>query len=162
MVEALGHKLATHHSVIEPVSAAEPGTEICDAETASVTRDRKSGTIAEKIPTETARFESAWKSAVRKDWMVETEGTEPVGRRSPAPRLCDEGGQDCRRRRRSRTGPAHLPAIPRTRRGQCAGARPQRQRHSNKDKTARNRHDLINLFGSQSDLHPERPPSAKV
>jgi hypothetical protein len=33
MVEALGHKLATHHPVIEPVSAAEPGTEICDAET---------------------------------------------------------------------------------------------------------------------------------
>jgi hypothetical protein len=28
-----GHKLATHHPVIEPVSAAEPGTEICDAET---------------------------------------------------------------------------------------------------------------------------------
>jgi hypothetical protein len=26
MVEALGHKLATHHPVIEPVSAAEPGT----------------------------------------------------------------------------------------------------------------------------------------
>jgi hypothetical protein len=33
MVEAIGHKLATHHPVIEPVSAAEPGTEICDAET---------------------------------------------------------------------------------------------------------------------------------
>jgi hypothetical protein len=33
MVEAVGHKLATHHPVIEPVSAAEPGTEICDAET---------------------------------------------------------------------------------------------------------------------------------
>jgi hypothetical protein len=33
MVEALGHKLATHHPVIEPVSAAEAGTEICDAET---------------------------------------------------------------------------------------------------------------------------------
>jgi hypothetical protein len=33
MVEALGHKLGTHHPVIEPVSAAEPGTEICDAET---------------------------------------------------------------------------------------------------------------------------------
>jgi hypothetical protein len=26
VVEALGHKLATHHPVIEPVSAAEPGT----------------------------------------------------------------------------------------------------------------------------------------
>jgi hypothetical protein len=35
MVEAVGHKLATHHPVIEPVSAAEPGTEICDAETGS-------------------------------------------------------------------------------------------------------------------------------
>jgi hypothetical protein len=34
-VEAVGHKLATHHPVIEPVSAAEPGTEICDAETGS-------------------------------------------------------------------------------------------------------------------------------
>ena len=33
VVEAVGHKLATHHPVIEPVSAAEPGTEICDAET---------------------------------------------------------------------------------------------------------------------------------
>jgi hypothetical protein len=33
MVEAVGHKLATHHPVIEPVSATEPGTEICDAET---------------------------------------------------------------------------------------------------------------------------------
>ncbi len=33
MVEAVGHKLATHHPVIEPVSGAEPGTEICDAET---------------------------------------------------------------------------------------------------------------------------------
>jgi hypothetical protein len=33
MVEVVGHKLATHHSVIEPVSAAEPGTEVCDAET---------------------------------------------------------------------------------------------------------------------------------
>jgi hypothetical protein len=33
VVEAIGHKLATHHPVIEPVSAAEPGTEICDAET---------------------------------------------------------------------------------------------------------------------------------
>jgi len=32
MVEALGHKLATHHPVIEPVSAAEPGTEICDGD----------------------------------------------------------------------------------------------------------------------------------
>jgi hypothetical protein len=33
MVEAVGHKLATHHPVLEPVSAAEPGTEICHAET---------------------------------------------------------------------------------------------------------------------------------
>jgi hypothetical protein len=33
VVEVVGHKLATHHPVIEPVSAAEPGTEICDAET---------------------------------------------------------------------------------------------------------------------------------
>src|SRR5882672_2861656 len=33
MVEAVGHKLETHHPVIEPVSAAEPETEICDAET---------------------------------------------------------------------------------------------------------------------------------
>jgi hypothetical protein len=33
MVEAVGHKLATHHPVIEPVSTAEPGTEIRDAET---------------------------------------------------------------------------------------------------------------------------------
>ena len=33
MVEALGHKLVTHQPVIEPVSAAEPGTGICDAET---------------------------------------------------------------------------------------------------------------------------------
>ena len=40
------------------------------------TRDRKSGTILAKIPTETARLESSWKSAVRKKWMVETEGTE--------------------------------------------------------------------------------------
>jgi hypothetical protein len=30
----------------------------------------KSGTIPAKIPTETARFESAWKSAVRKNRMV--------------------------------------------------------------------------------------------
>ena len=27
-------------------------------------------------PPETARFESVWKCAVLKDWMVETEGTE--------------------------------------------------------------------------------------
>jgi len=33
MVEVVGHKLATHHPVVEPVSAAEPGTEISDAET---------------------------------------------------------------------------------------------------------------------------------
>jgi hypothetical protein len=33
VVEVVGHKLATHHPVIESVSAAEPGTEICDAET---------------------------------------------------------------------------------------------------------------------------------
>jgi len=26
LVEVIGHKLATHHPVIEPVSAAEPGT----------------------------------------------------------------------------------------------------------------------------------------
>ena len=32
VVEAVGHKLATHHPVIEPVSAAEPGTEICDGD----------------------------------------------------------------------------------------------------------------------------------
>src|SRR5882672_5978546 len=35
VVEAVGHKLATHHPVIEPVSAAEPGTEMCAAETGS-------------------------------------------------------------------------------------------------------------------------------
>jgi hypothetical protein len=39
-------------------------------ETASVTGDRKSGTIPAKIPTETAHFDSGWKSAVWKDWMV--------------------------------------------------------------------------------------------
>ena len=33
VVEAVGHKLATHHPVIELVCAAEPVTEICDAET---------------------------------------------------------------------------------------------------------------------------------
>jgi hypothetical protein len=33
VVEVVGHKLATHHPVIEPVSTAEPGTEIRDAET---------------------------------------------------------------------------------------------------------------------------------
>ena len=33
VVEVIGHKLATHHPVTEPVSAAEPGTEISDAET---------------------------------------------------------------------------------------------------------------------------------
>ena len=33
MVEIVGHKLMTHHSVIEPVSITEPGTEIYDAET---------------------------------------------------------------------------------------------------------------------------------
>jgi hypothetical protein len=33
MVEVVGHKLATHHPVIEPVSVTEPGTEIYDAET---------------------------------------------------------------------------------------------------------------------------------
>jgi hypothetical protein len=33
MVEVIGLELETHHPVIEPVSAAEPGTEICDAET---------------------------------------------------------------------------------------------------------------------------------
>jgi len=38
MVEVVGHKLVTHHPVIEPVSAAEPGTEICDAETARKSR----------------------------------------------------------------------------------------------------------------------------
>jgi hypothetical protein len=39
--------------------------------TASVTRDRKSGMIPAKIPTETARLEPARRSAVWKDWMVE-------------------------------------------------------------------------------------------
>src|SRR3984893_665717 len=58
------------------------------------------------------------------DCRLKTEGS--LGRRSPAPWLCDEGRQDCRRRRRSRTGPADLPAVPRTRRRQCPGARPQR------------------------------------
>ena len=33
-------------------------------ETANVAGDRKCGTIAAEIPTETARFDSAWKSAV--------------------------------------------------------------------------------------------------
>ena len=33
MVEVIGLKLVTHHPVIEPVSATEPGTEISDAET---------------------------------------------------------------------------------------------------------------------------------
>ena len=33
MVEIVGHKLMTHHPVIEPVSITEPGTEIYDAET---------------------------------------------------------------------------------------------------------------------------------
>ena len=32
VVEVVGHKLATHHPVIEPVSVTEPGTEIYDAE----------------------------------------------------------------------------------------------------------------------------------
>ena len=35
VVEALGHKLATHHPVIEPVSVTEPGTEIYDAKTSA-------------------------------------------------------------------------------------------------------------------------------
>jgi hypothetical protein len=39
MVEAVGHKLATHQPVIEPVSGAEPGTEICDAETGHAKAD---------------------------------------------------------------------------------------------------------------------------
>ena len=39
----------------------------------------KNGTIPAKIPTETARFESAWKSAVRKNRMVVCAvGYEPV------------------------------------------------------------------------------------
>jgi hypothetical protein len=29
VVEALGHKLATRHPVIEPVSAAKPGSSLC-------------------------------------------------------------------------------------------------------------------------------------
>jgi hypothetical protein len=33
LAEVVGHKLATHPPVIEPVSAAKSGTEICDAET---------------------------------------------------------------------------------------------------------------------------------
>jgi len=33
MVEVVGLKLGTHHPVIEPISAAKSGTEICDAET---------------------------------------------------------------------------------------------------------------------------------
>jgi hypothetical protein len=37
MVEIVGHKLMTHHSVIEPVSITEPGTEIYDAETGAKT-----------------------------------------------------------------------------------------------------------------------------
>ena len=32
-METVGLKLVTHHPVIEPVSAPEPGTEICAAET---------------------------------------------------------------------------------------------------------------------------------
>jgi hypothetical protein len=47
-----------------------------DGETASVTGDRKSGPIPAKIPTETAHFDSGWKSAVWKDWMVEMIWTE--------------------------------------------------------------------------------------
>ena len=45
-------------------------------ETASVTRDRKSGTIPAQIPTEMAYLEPARRSVVWNDWMVETEGTE--------------------------------------------------------------------------------------
>ena len=37
MVEIVGHKLMTHHPVIEPVSITEPGTEIYDAETSAKT-----------------------------------------------------------------------------------------------------------------------------
>jgi hypothetical protein len=37
MVEIVGHKLMTHHPVIEPVSITEPGTEIYDAETGAQT-----------------------------------------------------------------------------------------------------------------------------
>ena len=33
MVEVVGHKLKTHHPVIEPVSDSESGTEFFDAET---------------------------------------------------------------------------------------------------------------------------------
>ena len=33
MVELVGHKLKTHHPVIEPVSDSESGTEFFDAET---------------------------------------------------------------------------------------------------------------------------------
>src|SRR3989442_11864229 len=33
MVEVVGHKLKTHHPVIEPVSDSEAGTEFFDAET---------------------------------------------------------------------------------------------------------------------------------
>ena len=39
-------------------------------ETADVHRDRKSGDDTGEICAETAGFESAWKSAVREDWMV--------------------------------------------------------------------------------------------
>ena len=35
MVEVVGHKLVTHHPVIEPVSGPAPGTEISYAETGS-------------------------------------------------------------------------------------------------------------------------------
>jgi hypothetical protein len=57
------------------------GTEFLDAETrrlnsagetASVTGDRKCGTIAAEIPTETVCFHSAPKSAVWSDWMLPT------------------------------------------------------------------------------------------
>jgi len=32
VVETVGHKLMTHHPVIEPVSVPTAGTEICDAD----------------------------------------------------------------------------------------------------------------------------------
>ena len=79
MVEVVGHKLVTHHPVIEPVSAAEPGTEICDAETgcqksplrrANAHRDKDLRNEWPEIPAETPYLASYRKRAVCGDWMV--------------------------------------------------------------------------------------------
>src|SRR3981189_3833292 len=58
MVGIVGHKLMTHHPVIEPVSITEPGTEIYDAETGAKTPPYRQAETNPETPRESGRRHS--------------------------------------------------------------------------------------------------------